>query len=196
MPENSRSKLILASASPRRRELLLQVGIVPDQVIPANIDETVLRREKPVEYVQRMSVSKAAHVSATVEGTFVLGADTIVACGRRIYGKPDNPSEAESHLRALSGRSHKVYGAISLVDPDGQQVGRCVETVVRFKRLSGQELRTYLATEEWRDKAGGYAIQGRASAFIERISGSYTNVVGLPLFETVQLLRGRGFRGD
>lgn len=194
MPDSPRSHLILASASPRRLELLRQVGIEPNEVRPAEVQETVGANEIPREFVLRMACSKAGSIAVGAKGSYVLGADTVVACGRRIYGKPRDENAARAYLRQLSGRRHRVYGGVSLIDPAGENHRRCVETVVKFKRLGEQELNNYLATNEWCGKAGGYAIQGRAAAFIEKIMGSYSNVVGLPLFETVQLLTGSGYR--
>ncbi len=183
-------RLILASASPRRRDLLAQIGVEPDEVRPAEIDETPLRGELPRAYVARMAREKAAAVTA--EQALVLAADTVVSCGRRILGKPRDAGEAVDFLLLLSGRRHRVTTAVCLVQSDAQRL-RLVETRVKMKRLSDAELSAYLRSGEWQGKAGGYAIQGIAGAFIPEIIGSYTNVVGLPLTETANLLAGAGY---
>ena len=185
---------VLASASPRRLELLRQVGLAPDSIDPPDIDETPRRRELPPAYVMRLAEEKARTVMPRHPGAFILGADTVVACGRRILPKTEDEASARSCLELLSGRRHRVHGAITLVIPDGGLTSRRVDSLVAFKRLSEIEIRAYLCSGEWRGKAGGYAIQGRAAALIRWVSGSYSNVVGLPLFETVQLLAGRGYR--
>ncbi len=190
-------RLVLASASPRRRDLLAQVGIHPDVITATDIDETPLPRELPRACAVRLARAKAEAASAGPED-LVLAADTVVAAGRRILGKPRDAAEAAGFLRLLSGRRHRVITAIALRRPDPARphriVERAVETAVRFKRLSEAEITAYLAGDEWRGKAGGYAIQGRAAAFIPWIGGSYTNVVGLPVAETVALLQGAGHR--
>jgi len=185
---------VLASASPRRLELLRQVGLAPDSIDPPDIDETPRRGELPPAYVMRLAEEKARTVMPRHPGAFILGADTVVACGRRILPKTEDEASARSCLELLSGRRHRVHGAITLVIPDGGLTSRRVDSLVAFKRLSEIEIRAYLCSGEWRGKAGGYAIQGRAAALIRWVSGSYSNVVGLPLFETVQLLAGRGYR--
>lgn len=188
--------LVLASASPRRLDLLRQIGIVPDRVVAPDCDETPLPKERPQDYARRMGAAKAAAASVRLDGAdaYVLAADTVVACGRRILHKTEDEAEAEAHLSLLSGRRHRVYGAVCVVAPGGRIGTRCVMTQVRLKRLSPFEKRAYLASGEWRGKAGGYAIQGLAARFIPAINGSYTNVVGLPLPETVALLEGQGWR--
>jgi septum formation protein len=186
--------LVLASASPRRLELLGQIGIVPDRVHPADIDETPLLRELPGPHVTRLARAKAEAVRLRHPDAFILAADTVVACGRRILGKPEDERAAQAFLRLLSGRRHRIYGGVAVIDPGGKIVTRRVVSQVAFKRLSDSELAAYLATGEWRGKAGGYAIQGRAAAFVSWVAGSYSNVVGLPLFETGQLLTGLGYR--
>ena len=186
--------LVLASASPRRLELLRQIGITPDIVDPADIDETPLPRELPASHVMRVARTKAETVRARRDGAFILAADTVVGCGRRILGKPPDIAAARASLTLLSGRRHRVYGAVALIDPRGTSATRRAESQVTFKRLSEDEITGYLATGEWHGKAGGYAIQGRAAAFVSWMSGSYSNVVGLPLFETAQLLIGHGYR--
>ena len=186
--------LVLASASPRRLELLRQVGLVPDRIDPADIDENPHAGELPPAHAMRLAAEKARVVIPRHPGAYVLAADTVVACGRRILPKAEDAASARMCLKLLSGRRHRVHGAIALASPDGQFVSRRVDSQVAFKRLSEAEIATYLISGEWRGKAGGYAIQGRAAALISWVSGSYTNVVGLPLFETVQLLTGRGYR--
>lgn len=184
--------LILASASPRRLDLLRQVGIEPDRVVPAALDETPLKDELPVEHARRLAAAKAEAVAAGNPGAFVLAADTVVACGRRILGKAETEADARRFLALLSGRRHRVYGGICACGPDALRASRVVQTAVTFKRLTGDEIADYIDHGEWRGKAGGYAIQGRAAAFVRTLNGSYSNVVGLPLFETVSMLRGLG----
>jgi septum formation protein len=186
--------LVLASKSPRRLELLCQVGLAPDCIDPADIDETPRRGELPPAHATRLAQEKARAVMPRHPGAFILAADTVVACGRRILPKTEDKAGARSCLEMLSGRRHRVHGAIALVGPDGRLTARLVDSQVAFKRLSETEIKAYLRTGEWRGKAGGYAIQGQAAALIRWVCGSYSNVVGLPLFETVQLLAGRGYR--
>ncbi len=185
--------LVLASASPRRLDLLRQIGIEPDLVVPAEVDETPLAKERPADHARRLAAAKAEAVAPAHPDSFVLAADTVVALGRRILPKPADEGEARRCLERLSGRRHRVLGAVSLRAPGGRKAARLVITQVRFKRLAPEEIAGYLASEEWRDKAGGYAIQGRAAAFVPAINGSYSNVVGLPLAETAALLRGLGY---
>lgn len=193
-------KLVLASGSPRRIELLEQAGIVADRLLPTDADETPQRAEHPRSLARRLSRVKAEHAARILrdEGeagnAFVLAADTVVAVGRRILPKAEVLDEASNCLHLLSGRSHRVYTAVCLITPGGRVRHSVVETRVRFKRLSREELESYLASGEWRGKAGGYAIQGLAGTFVVRLVGSYTNVVGLPLYETVQLLTGEGYK--
>ena len=189
-----RAPLILASASERRLDLLRQVGIEPDQVVPAELDERPRRGELPREHATRLAEEKARSVHERHPDAFVLAADTVVGLGRRILPKPADEREARACLKRLSGRRHRVYGGVTLLAPDGRSGHRLVATVVHFKRLSGEEIAAYLASQEWRGKAGGYAIQGRAAAFVPRVNGSYANVVGLPLAETLDLLQGLGYR--
>jgi septum formation protein len=186
----SHPPLVLASASPRRIALLAQIGVTPDQTLAPDIDETPLSGELPRQYAARLARAKAA---AGPTGKFVLAADTVVAAGRHILGKPATEDEARAILSLLSGRRHRVYTAIVLVAPDGRRAERVVQSIVAFARIAPPELSTYLAAGEWRGKAGGYAIQGQAARFVRFLSGSYSNVVGLPLFETAQLLRGFGW---
>ena len=186
--------LVLASASPRRRDLLHQIGIVPDVIDPADIDETPKKGELPPAHVVRLAEAKAHAVAPRHLGAFVLAADTVVACGRRILPKAEDEATARACLAMLSGRRHRVYGGVALIPPAGEIATRRVLSMVAFKRLSTAEVEAYIASGEWHGKAGGYAIQGHAAALISWISGSYSNVVGLPLFETAQLLAGRGYR--
>ncbi|HLI09978.1 MAG TPA: Maf family nucleotide pyrophosphatase [Alphaproteobacteria bacterium] len=188
------ARLILASASPRRLALLRQIGITPDLVEPAAIDEAPLRRELPRAHALRLAEVKARAVAARHPAAFVLGADTVVACGRRILPKALDERTARRCLELLSGRRHRVIGGVVLLAPDGRMARRIVVSIVAFARLEPREIEAYLAAGEWHDKAGGYAIQGRAAAFVRHLSGSYSNVVGLPLYETVALLRGLGCR--
>ncbi len=193
---------VLASASPRRLELLAQVGLAPSRVLPADIDETPHRAELPAAYAVRMAREKCLQVSRRCREDRVLAADTAVAAGRRILGKPGDAAEARRCLRLLSGRRHRVIGAVALAIPTAAVPGsaappdkiavRVVRSAVTFKRLHADEIDRYIESGEWRDKAGAYAIQGMAAIFVRRLSGSYSNVVGLPLFETWALLEGAG----
>jgi len=185
--------LVLASASPRRLDLLRQIGVVPDHVEPADIDETPRPRELSAGHVVRLAEAKARAVRPRHPDAFILAADTVVTCGRRILPKAEDEATARACLTLLSGRRHRVYGGVALLTPGGDLAIRRVVSQVAFKRLSDQELAAYLASGEWHGKAGGYAIQGHAAALIPWIAGSYSNVVGLPLYETAQLLAGRGY---
>jgi septum formation protein len=195
----SRPELILASASPRRLALLNQIGIEPEHLIPANVDETPEKGELPRKLAIRLADLKAiaarhkAEQAGMAKNSLILAADTVVAVGRRILPKAETMEEASQCLRLLSGRNHRVYTGICLLTPNGQARRRLVETRIRFKRLSSREMESYLASAEWRDKAGGYAIQGIAGAFVIKLIGSYSAVVGLPLTETVALLAGEGY---
>lgn len=191
MTRNTVPKLVLASASPRRRDLLAQIGITPDAVTPADIDETPDPRELPRDYARRMAAAKAEAVPAP--GAYLLAADTVVACGRRILPKAEDEAAARDRLERLSGRRHRVLGGVCLVLPDGTHRTRLVESVVGFKRLTADEIEAYVATGEWDGKAGGYAVQGRAAEFVKFVSGSFSNIVGLPLFEVAGMLRGSGY---
>lgn len=186
--------LVLASASPRRLDLLAQIGVAPTQVAPAEIDETPLKGELPRDLARRLARAKAEAVAPSFPESLVLAADTVVACGRRALPKTETEAEAAWCLDLLSGRGHRVYGGVALALPDGRVLERIVMTAVAFKRLDRRERSAYLAAGEWRGKAGGYAIQGRAAALVRRINGSYSNVVGLPLHETTALLQGAGWR--
>ena len=192
-------KLVLASGSPRRIELLQQAGIEPDRILPADIDETPQRSEHPRSLAKRLAKEKAEKAAAVLTKEagsapgFVLAADTVVAVGRRILPKAETTDDAVACLQLLSGRAHRVYSGICLITPAGMARQRLVETRVRFKRLSRNEIDRYVASGQWRGKAGGYAVQGLAGSFVVRLVGSYTNVVGLPLYETAALLAGEGF---
>jgi septum formation protein len=185
-------KLVLASASPRRLELLARLGVTPDSVAPADIDESPGKGELPADYARRMAAEKAA--AAAQAGALVLAADTVVAAGRRILPKAETEEVARDCLGLLSGRRHRVLSAVTLVDAEGRARHRLSTSVVAFKRLSGDELDAYLASDEWRGKAGGYAIQGRAEALVRMLQGSHSGVMGLPLYETRALLRAAGYQ--
>ncbi|WP_116237324.1 Maf family protein [Parasphingopyxis lamellibrachiae] len=187
-------KLVLASASPRRLELLARIGIGPTTIDPANIDETPARAELPRGYAQRMAAEKAAAVAPRHPGALVLAADTVVAVGRRILPKAETEDEAAICLALLSGRRHRVHSAVTLVDAKGTARHRVSTTIVTFKRLTEPEIAAYLATGEWEGKAGGYAIQGYAESWVRFLSGSHSGVVGLPLYETRTLLESAGHR--
>lgn len=187
--------LILASSSPRRLALLRQVGIEPDRIVPPDVDETPLPRELPRAYAQRLARDKAMAVAARIgrEAGFILAADTVVACGRRILPKASSAEEARACLKLLSGRRHRVHGGVCVLAPQGREAERLSTTMVQVKRLTEIETAAYIHSGEWEGKAGGYAIQGLAAAFVPTISGSYSNVVGLPLAETMGLLQGLGW---
>ena len=188
--------LVLASASPRRLDLLTQIGVAPDAVQPADIDETPARGESPRGHAARLAQAKALAVASANPKAMVLGADTVVACGRRILPKPETEDEARTCLTLLSGRRHTVHGGVCVIGPDNRETLRVVATKVSFKRLTQPEIDAYLQSGEWRGKAGGYAIQGRAAAFVRFLSGSYSNVVGLPLHETAAILHAAGWLPD
>ena len=194
-----RPKLVLASGSPRRLALINQAGIEPDLLLPADINETSLRGELPRTCANRLARAKSEAALASVRineelrGSYILAADTVVAVGRRVLPKAEMLDEAAACLRLLKGRNHRVYTSICLVTPKESFRQRLVETRVRFKRLSTEDSEAYLASGEWRGKAGGYAIQGLAGTFVVKMVGSYTNVVGLPLYETMSLLGGEGY---
>jgi len=194
-----RPKLVLASGSPRRLALLNQAGIEPDSLQPTEVDEIPAKGELPRALANRLAKTKAQAALASVKideelrGSYILAADTVVAVGRRVMPKAEMLDEAAACLRLLSGRNHRVYTGICLVTPKETFRQRLIETRVRFKRLSTEDIEAYLASGEWRGKAGGYAIQGLAGTFVVKLVGSYTNVVGLPLYETMSLLGGEGF---
>jgi len=193
------SALVLASASPRRLELLQQVGIEPERLLPTDVDETPQRAETPRALAKRLARLKAMAAFETLrargetEGRWTLGADTGVAVGREVMPKAEIAEDAVANLRILSGRTHRVYTGVCVVTPFGKARERLVESRVRFKRLSREDIERYVASGEWQGKAGGYAIQGRAGAFVVKLTGSYTGIVGLPLYETLSLLAGEGF---
>lgn len=192
-------KLVLASGSPRRIELLQQAGIEPARIFPADVDETPQRAEHPRSLAKRLARAKAEKARQALNGdpefanAFILAADTVVAVGRRILPKAELTEEASNCLKLLSGRAHRVYSGVCLINPAGRLRERLVETRVRFKRFSREELESYIASGEWRGKAGAYAVQGLAGNFVVKLVGSYTNVVGLPLYETVGLLTADGY---
>jgi septum formation protein len=191
------SKLILASASPRRIELLQQVGITPSQILPADIDETPLKNEKLTDLAQRLAQDKAQAIFQTIgksENQFILAADTVVAKGRRLIDKALNEDEVKCALQNLSGSRHKIYGGICLITPQGKAISRLCTTIVQFKRLSDAEIDAYISCGEGIGKAGGYGIQGIAASFVKSINGSYSNIVGLSLYDTMQMLNGNNFR--
>jgi septum formation protein len=184
---------VLASASPRRFELLTQVAMVPDIIAPAHVNEAALPGEQPGPLASRLAEAKVRAVAGGHPGAWVLGADTVVACGRRILPKARDEAATRRCLELLSGRRHRVFGGICVIDPAGAVHSRRVVTAVVFKRLHRREIDGYIRSGEWRDKAGGYAIQGRAARFVKSLNGSYSNVVGLALFDTCALLDGIGF---
>jgi septum formation protein len=192
--EVARPRLVLASASPRRRDLLAQAGLPPDAVDPADLDETPLARELPRDHAQRLAEAKAGAVAARHPGAVVLAADTVVAAGRRILPKPVDAAEARRCLALLSGRQHTVFTAVCVIAPDGRRRTRINATKVRFKRLTTHEIAAYVAAGEWQGKAGGYDLRGRVQAFVRRINGSPSGVIGLPLAETAALLAAAGLK--
>ena len=185
--------LILASASPRRKDLLAQIGITPDKIQPADLDESEKPSEAPRAYALRLAIEKAQAVHALAPGAIILAADTAVAVGRRILPKTETEDEARACLDLMSGRSHQVLTGIAVIAADGRMMSRLVTTRVKMKRLTPQEVSGYIASGEWKGKAGGYGIQGKAGALISDLSGSYTGVVGLPVFETRNLLEAAGY---
>lgn len=186
-------KLILASASPRRVDLLRQININPDDIIPADINEAEEKGEPPRALAERLARQKAQAIALNNPEAFILAADTVVACGRHILPKTEDENETRKCLELLSGRRHHVYGGIAVITPDSKTISRCVDTVVQFKRLTHKDIQRYLETSQWQGVAGGYAIQGYASVFIKSIHGSYSNVVGLSLYDTMNMLEGNGF---
>jgi len=187
------AQLVLASASPRRLDLLAQIGVVPDAVDPAEIDEMPDKAEQPHLYAARMAAEKAQAVAARHPGRLILSGDTVVAAGRRILPKTETETEARACLDILSGRRHRVLSAVTLIDAKGQARHKLSTSIVTFKRLHPEEVAAYLASGEWRGKAGGYAIQGQAAGLIRALQGSHSGVVGLPLYETRALLRAAGY---
>lgn len=198
-PIGIKPRFVLGSASPRRLDLLARLGLTPDAVDPAEIDETPEKDELPAAYAARMAAEKARTVASRHPDAVVLAADTVVAVGRRILPKAEDPVTARACLKLLSGRRHRVFGGVTIIRPEGLMVAgeparhdRLVQTTVSFKRLEAQEVDLYIESGEWRGKAGGYAIQGRAEGLVRFVSGSYSNIVGLPLFEVRQILRPLG----
>ena len=186
------NQLILASASPRRLKLLEQIGVTPSLVIHADIDEIPQKAERPSEFAKRMALAKALKISNSNRDKYVLAADTVVAIGRTIFPKAETENEVREFITQLGGRNHRVYGGICLIKPGGIVLQRLIETRVFMRRLCKDELYAYVASEEWKGKAGGYAIQGIAAQYIKKISGSYNNVVGLDIYATANLLKGCG----
>lgn len=191
--EGTSPGLALASASPRRLDLLRQIGLAPERIAPADIDETPLRGERPGQLALRLAIQKGEAARASLQGMFVVAADTVVGVGRRILPKAETESDARACLELMSGRKHDVVTGVAVFAPDGRSASRLVEARVAFKRLSHQEVEGYIGSEEWRGKAGGYAIQGQAGSFVTGIAGSYSAIVGLPLYETASLLGGLGY---
>lgn len=197
--KHSTARLALASGSPRRLALLQQIGLEPAALLPADLDEAPGRNESPRKLAARLALEKAqagakvAGARAELAPCYVIGADTVVCVGRRILPKCETIEEAEDCLRLLSGRAHRVYTGVSVIDPQGRDRSRLVEARLRFKRLSSREISAYLLSREWAGKAGGYAIQGLAGSFVVKLVGSYSAVVGLPLYETMTLLDGLGY---
>ncbi len=185
--------LILASASPRRAQILEQAGILPSAIIPAEIDETPIKAELPRDHALRLAKEKANTIAKEHTGHFILAADTVVACGRRILPKAETRADVESCLRLLSGRRHHVFGGICLITPDGKTITHVCDTAVKFKTLSKENITHYLDSSQGIGKAGGYAVQGLAGAYISFLQGSYSNVVGLSIYDIMQLLEGNGF---
>ncbi|MBT4203526.1 Maf family nucleotide pyrophosphatase [Hyphomicrobiales bacterium] len=194
---NSKLKLILASKSERRIQILNNLGIIPDVVLPANINENIKKGEKPRSLAIRLANEKATHIyqlrKNNIEDSLILSADTVVAVGTRVIEKPTSALEAYKAIKLLSGKNHKVYTCVCIIDAKGNYYKKLAETRVKFKNLSEEEIKYYIKTNDWIDKAGGYAIQGKAQSFIIKISGSYSSVVGLPAYETIHLLRGLGY---
>lgn len=186
------AQLILASASPRRQQLLARIGITADAIIPADIDESALKGELPRVYARRMAAEKAAVIAAQHVDSAVLSGDTVVAAGRRILPKAESEADARMCLDLISGRRHLVLSAVTLMLPGGRALHRLSESIVTFKRLNADEVEAYIAGGEWQGKAGGYAIQGSAEALIRSISGSYSGIMGLPLYETRSMLMSAG----
>ncbi len=186
--------LILASASPRRKELLKQLNIIPQAIISPKIDESPLKDEKPKDLALRLSKAKAETVFKDNEAVYVLAADTVVACGQQILDKAETADQARIYLSKLSGRRHHVHGGITLITPDGQVLSRHCDTLVQFKPLSAQMIENYVESGEWDGKAGGYAIQGFAGSFVKYMAGSYSNVVGLSLYDTIKILESGKFK--
>jgi len=191
---NDEQNLILASASEGRLSLLKSIGINPDKVIPADIDETPLKNENPKAYVLRLAEEKAQFIFNKNNQSFVIGGDCIALLGRKIIGKANSEEEAKKIIKSFSGRRHQIISAVSVISPNNRQASRVVTTRVKFSYISDEEINDYIATGEWKGKSGCFGIQGRGGGFIESINGSYSNVVGLPLVETKRLLKGLGYK--
>ena len=187
-----RPRLILASASPRRVDLLAQINIFPDKILPADINEDPAKGELPTQLATRLAAEKATAIATDHPGAVVLGADTVVAVGRRVLPKAEDAETAARCLKMLSGRRHRVLGGVAIVDAEGKMHSRLVTTAVAFRNLDPGDIAAYIQSGEWHGKAGGYAVQGLAAMFVRKIIGSYSNIVGLPLFETGALLKGLG----
>lgn len=187
-----RPRLVLASASPRRRDLLTSIGFAPDAVVPTDIDESEIPGETPREHAERLTLEKLA--AAHHPGAYVVASDTVVGVGRRILPKTEREEDARTCLKLMSGRNHRVFTGVAVRAPDGREAYKVVETRIAFKPLHPGEIEDYIASGEWKGKAGGYGIQGRAGAYVENLIGSYTGVVGLPVYETRLLLVGLGYR--
>lgn len=191
-----KNKLILASSSPRRVDLLAMAGIVPDNIVPADIDETPLKDELPQHLCVRLARAKAEKVASEHPGAIVLGADTVVACGRRDLGKPVDEADARRMLERLSGRRHKVFGGLCVIGAGGKATTRLCATTVAFRRLSMADIDAYIESREWEGKAGGYAVQGLAARYVKFISGSHSNIVGLSVYDAVAMLESAGYKKD
>lgn len=189
-----RNKLILASSSPRRVDLLAQIGITPDAILPADIDETPIKGELPRDLCVRLARQKAEKIAAQNAGAIILGADCVVAAGRRVLDKPKDEEDARQTLETLSGRRHSVYGGLCVIDAQGNIRTRLCETKVTFRRLSEEEISAYVAGRDWEGKAGGYAIQGVAATFAKFISGSHSNIIGLSLYDAAAMLKTAGYK--
>ena len=194
MTAASAPRLVLASGSPRRRDLLLQIGIIPDEIVSSDIDETAHENELPKALCTRLGLEKAKHIAPEYPKSYILAADTVVAVGRRLLPKPASKTEAKGFLELMSGRSHRVYTGVTLISPDSRVFSKTVETRIKMKRLTDSEIDSYIDSNEWQGKAGAYGIQGQAEAFIRYLAGSYSNVVGLPLYETRNMLFGAGYK--
>ena len=194
MQASTSAALVLASASPRRLDLLRQVCLEPDAIVPADLDESATAQETPRQLAQRLAQAKAQRVAAQWPGAFVIGADTVVALGRRVFGKPSDEAQARRMISRLSGRAHRVLTAVAVAAPDGRMSSRLSESRVAFNRMTAAELDELIACQEWRGAAGGYRIQGRAGGLVISLQGSYSGIVGLPLYETLALLGGLGFQ--
>jgi septum formation protein len=191
-----KNRLILASASPRRKALLEQIQITPDKIVAPDIDETPRKAELPRDHALRLAEEKARAVAEKNKDCFILAADTVVACGRRILPKTENEKQARECLELLSGRRHHVFGGIAVVTPDGKLHTRLSDTTVQFARLSAKDIENYLESGEWRGVAGGYAIQGTAAKFVKFLQGSHSNVIGLSLYDTMKILEAAGYTRD